>query len=348
MLDQRIVLTGMGHFHPPHPIPNEFFDSLGIASAAQWISERTGINNRFSVLPPAELRALGSEEGSYCKRQQQGDLPSMASMSCAPWQMALTRAGLGEDFQPDVLISGSSVPDMDIPANAALIAKHLQLLRPLVFDVNSACSSFVTNLQVAASLLQTTVYKSVAIFNIERYTLRLNYSDRSSCVLFGDGASCALLQKSPRGAVELQGLELLDCQLRSDPQGADLVHIPVMGHFSQQGARVQKFAITKTCEISNELLQAHQLTAGELSYFVAHQANLRMLESAAERLGFTRAQHLFNVDHYGNQGAAGAPAVLSQNWERFKEGERVLVAVVGSGLTWGGALLQFCGLPILL
>lgn len=335
-----IVLTSMGHFHPHHRIPNEFFDSLGIESSAHWIEERTGIKNRFSVLPPAALTKLRHGQRTYAQMRHEGNIPSLAGMSIAPWRMLRERAELSEDFQPDLLICGTSVPDFDIPANAAMIAAELKLDRTMVFDVNSACSSFVTDLRVAASLLQTTSLRSAAIFNVERYTLRLDYSDRRNCVLFGDGAACALLQKVPSSGPSTRGLELVDCRMHSDVSGAEVVQIPVGGHFSQVGARVQRFAIGKTCEVSNELLRAHNLSVDDISYFVGHQANLRMLESCAEKLGFSAVQHLYNVDTHGNQGAAGAPAVLSQHWSRFKSGDLILVAVVGSGLTWGGALLR--------
>jgi 3-oxoacyl-[acyl-carrier-protein] synthase-3 len=340
MPDRMVLLRSVGHYHPPHAIPNSFFDSLNINSAAAWVSERTGINQRFSVLPPEQLAGLRHQESSFFALKQQGKIPGIGAMSVAPWQMTRQRARLPADYQPDLLVCGTSVPDYDIPANAAIIAQELELTRPMVFDANSACSSFITDLRVASSLLRTSDYHSAAIFNVERYSLRLNYEDRSSCVLFGDGAACALLQKVERAHAGKEGFELVDIRMHSNPSGADLVQIPVMGLFAQQGARVQKFAISKTCQVASELLAAHGLNAGDLAYFIGHQANLRMLESCVQKLGLSSNQHLYNVDTHGNQGAAGAPCVLSQNWLCFNSGDLVLIAVVGSGLTWGGALLR--------
>jgi 3-oxoacyl-[acyl-carrier-protein] synthase-3 len=236
-----------------------------------------------------------------------------------------------------MLICGTSIPDFYIPANASTIAKKLDLTC-VSLDVNSACSSFITDLAAAKGFFSFEEYNSIAIFNPERYMMNLDYSDRKSCVLFGDGSACAILVKT--NDTHVQGLELLDIVLHSDPSGADQVIIPADGHFYQNGHAVQKFAISKSYAVTKEILDRNQLSCEKLSYFIGHQANLRMLQSLATKLGLTPEQHLTNVEQFGNQGAAGAPCVLSANWNLFKSGDLILVAVVGSGLTWGAALFR--------
>ncbi|MCB9229519.1 MAG: ketoacyl-ACP synthase III [Deltaproteobacteria bacterium] len=336
-MKEDIYITAMGHQYPEHELDNEFFEQLDIGSSASWVEERTGIQRRHSVLSRDQIQNLRYAQTSVDAMRKNGDVPSASSIVDASWDMLKDRDGCN-NIRPDIVICGTSVPDDYIPAQASLIADKLKLTGAC-FDVNSACSSFVTNLSVATAMLKSGVGTSAAIFNVERYTLCLDYTDRKSCVLFGDGAAASLLRRGQRG---IRGFRILDTMIRSDPTGSALVRIPVAGLFSQQGARVQKFAVSKTCEVSEEMLQKHALSVSDLDYFIGHQANLRMLTSACQKLGIPDSRHLFNVDKRGNQGAAGAPAVLSSNWHRFRDGELLLVAVVGSGLTWGAALLEYC------
>ena len=334
MNNDPIVIAGMGHEHPPYKIDNYFFESLDIESSAQWVEDRTGIRSRYSVLSPELIRKLRYQQANVAELRKEGLIPGIDSMVEGPWKLALARSSFSESMI-DLLICGTSIPDYLIPANASVIAAKLKL-NCTAFDAQSACSSFVTNLSIAKGLIRDNAANCVGIFNAERYSTYLDFSDRRSCVLFGDGASCAVVSKG----VGSPGLEVEDVIIHSDPNGYDAVTIPVDGVFKQNGARVQKFAVTKTCEVVDEILAKNSLTVKDIKYFIGHQANFRMLLSASTRLGFTENQHLYNVDTHGNQGAAGAPIVLSSHWERFNLGDRIILAVVGSGLTWGAALLK--------
>lgn len=332
----RIVLSGMGHWFPETVLDNPFFDALDIGSSAQWIDERVGIRERRSVLAREDIVRLRRGEVTRAQLVAEGRVMTMAQMSKEPWRMALERARSGNrDVAPDHVIAGTSVPDWDIPANACSIAGSLGL-QVAAFDVNSACSTFVVNLHVARGLLLSGASKTCAVINAERYSTRVDYTDRASCVLFGDSASAAILETAP----DAKGLELIDTVVRSDPSGYEHVRLPDGGFFSQNGQAVQKFAVTKTVAITHEILERNGLTQADLGYFIGHQANFRMLTSACQKNGIREDQHLFNVDLKGNQGATGAPTVLSTHWERYKKGDYVVVAVVGSGLTWGAALLR--------
>lgn len=337
MQKQPIVITGMGHFYPETILDNPFFDSLDIGSSAEWIDERVGIKARHSVMAREDIVRLRNSEVTRDELFAAGRIMSIASMSRVPWDMAVARSGFDKDALPaiDMLICGTSVPDNDIPANACAIAKELNI-GGVAFDINSACSSFVVDLHSAKAFAESGTAEKIAVFNPERYSTRMNYSDRSSCVLFGDAASCAIVERGPGK----RGLEVIDTVLHSDPQGFEYIQIPDGGFFHQNGKIVQKFAVTRTVNVTHEVLERNGMALSDLTYFIGHQANYRMLESACARNGISDEQHLYNVDHRGNQGAAGAPSVLSTHWDRFKPGDIVVISVVGAGLTWGAALLR--------
>lgn len=331
-MQQSIAITAMGHMHPAFKIDNKLFEALEIDALAGWVEERTGIKSRYSVLSEPQILDLRWKRTDINSLRQSGQLTMISTMAKDAWDTLSKRA---PGLNPELVICGSSVPDYDIPANASVIAANLGM-SATAFDANSACSSFVTDLMVARSLLATKSYVNACIFNIERYTTRLDFSDRKSCVLFGDGGAACYLSTDPQDS----GLEIIDCLTRSDPQGYGQVVIPENGYFWQNGAAVQKFAISKTCLSTEEILSRNNLKINDIDYFIGHQANLRMLASVCEKLGISQERHLYNVDRCGNQGGAGAPCVLSENWERFKSGDIIVITVVGSGLTWGSVLLK--------
>ena len=282
------------------------------------------------ILTPQQIRML-KEGGSLATLRADktftGDIADFAQASVRH---------IDEDFQHGewLLVCGTSVPDWCIPANACVIADRIGLAGVAV-DLNSACSSFIVDLHFARQMLLGGTVAKILVCNPERYSLRLNYNDRSSCMLFGDGSACAVLKSEANS-----GLEIIDTEVYSLPADYSKVVIPDEGKFLQQGKAVQKFAITRTIEATRKILQRNSYTISDISYFIGHQANKRMLDSVVGKLGLTANQHLSNVVEFGNQGAAGAPIVLAQNWQRFRVDDLIVVTVVGSGLTWGSALLR--------
>jgi len=253
--------------------------------------------------------------------------------------VALQRAGRGVK-DVGMVVAGGCAPDECIPAEACRIAAALDIDAPSL-DVNAACSSFCAQLHFLAGMRPERLPDFILVVNPENSTRVVNYADRSSCVLWGDGTSAALL--SPR----IPGpWRITHTLLGGDPSGADKVKVPRAGHFTQQGSAVQGFAIKRTSE-TFLALRAHYLAATpgrtpeELS-LIGHQANLRMLEAVQRRTQAPEARHFFNVDRRGNCGASGAPTVLSEHWDDPRVGDAVALAVVGSGLTWAGALLERC------
>lgn len=332
---QPTYLHAMGHFHPENILPNAFFDTLDIGSEGAWIEERTGIRSRRSVITAEDITNLRYGRKTLEQLRKEGRVMSIADLSKQAWDVLMKRLPDFDSSTVDTLICGTSIPDFDIPANACTIAAKLGW-NCLSFDANSACSSFVLDLHVARQMISTGAQKTMAIFNPERYSLRMDFTDRNSCILFGDGCSAAILSSDPKPG----SLRVIDTLLYSDPSGYDLVKVPEGECFSQNGKAVQKFAITRTIEVTEQILARNNLTPKNVKYFTGHQANLRMITSAADRLGIATDRHLHNVAELGNQGSAGAPSVLSMNWERFEKGDLIALAVVGSGLTWGATLLE--------
>jgi 3-oxoacyl-[acyl-carrier-protein] synthase-3 len=334
--NRKIVLSGIGHYFPETIIDNSFYNDLDIGSDSQWIEERVGIKERRSVLSLEEIKALRRGEITREDLVRAGRIMPIEKMVKNAWLLATRRAGK-QPYAIDTVILGTSIPDWHIPANACAVAASLGL-ECAAFDVNSACASFVVDLHVARALLLAKAAATVAVFNAERYTTGVNYTDRTSCILFGDAASAAILDTNP-GA---RGLQLIDTIIDSSPAEYDKVQFPVGETFRQNGGAVQKFAITKSVETTQTILERNNLTPKDLRYLITHQANLLMLQNTYDRLGLTPEQRAFNVDTKGNQGACGAATVLSSVWDGLKPGDNVVVVVVGSGLTWGAALFRAC------
>lgn len=319
-------LVAVGHFHPPTVLDNEFLVSLDIGVDQDWIIQRVGIRERRTVLPLDYIRATKNRDPrATAEASAFTDAQTGAKAACH----ALARAGLStKDI--GMVIAGGCSPQYSIPAQACLVASELELECP-AFDINSACSSFAAQLHVLSAMRPETLPEYILVVNVENTTRTVDYSDRRTAVLWGDGSSAAIVSPRARGRASIEATVL-----HSDASGWKHVVIPAGGHFQQDGQTVQSFAIRKTLETYLELAAGLESRPA----FIGHQANALVLESVCRRAEIPAERHFYNVDRFGNCGAAGAPSVLSENWDRIESGYVDLV-VVGSGLTWGGALLNF-------
>ena len=325
---RSLSLVSAGHFHPPTVMDNDFLASLDIGVDPNWIMQRVGIRERRTVLPLDYIRQTRNRDPREANEASTvSDAEAGANAAC----MALRRAGLkSEDI--GMVIAGGCSAQHSIPAQACLIAAELQIECP-AFDISSACSSFAAQLHLLSSMRPETLPEYILVVNVENTTRTVDYNDRRTAVLWGDGASAVIVSPRSKGRASIQA-----SALHSDPSGWKNVVIPTGGHFRQDGSAVQAFAIRKTVETFTELSAG--LAPESQPIFIGHQANALVLESVCRRTGIPPERHLFNVDCFGNCGAAGAPSVLSENWEKIGSGYVNLV-VVGSGLTWGGVLLHF-------
>jgi 3-oxoacyl-[acyl-carrier-protein] synthase-3 len=326
-----LYLHGMGHFHPENVIDNAFLESLEIDTSEDWILERVGIHTRRTVLPLDYIRTTRNRDP---RAAAEASLYTNAQTGARAARLALERAGLAPE-DVGMVVAGGCSPQWSIPPEACLVAAELGI-GAQAFDVNSACSSFAAQLHFLNTMRPEALPDFVLVVNPENNTRTVDYGDRRTAVLWGDGSAAAVVSaRHPAPA------RVVHSVLESDPGGWDKVTIPAGGHFDQQGSAVQAFAIRKTVT-TVEALRAH-VPEGRAHHFIGHQANLLMLESACRRAGIDAAHHAYNVDAFGNCGAAGAPGVLSQRWETFGPGDWLTLAVVGSGLTWSGVLVAFDG-----
>ncbi len=321
-----MYLHSIGHAHPPTVIDNALLSSLDIGVDLDWVEERVGILERRTTLSLDYIRHTRNRDP---RGAAEGSTMSTTEMARVAAEHALRRAGL-EASSIQMVIAGGCCPEMLIPAEASRVAAALGI-NCAAFDLSAACASFAAQIHFVSQLRPETLPDFVLIANVEAFTRTINYSDRSTAVLFGDAATAAIL--SPR---VVSRTRILESSYQSDPSGHRQVTIPAGGHFAQDGQRVQIFAIRKTAELIGESRFAGN---GTREFFIGHQANLRMLEAVCRRLAIPEENHLSNVRHFGNCGAAGGPSVLSQHWEELNS-SAVNMALVGSGLSWGG--LRIC------
>lgn len=322
-----LQVVGLGHWHPDAVIDNAFLEGLGIETNDEWILERVGIRTRRTVLGLDYIRETSNADP---RLSHGASSATNAQAGAAAALMALHRAGLGPS-DIGLVVAGGCSPQHTIPAEACLVAAELGIAAP-AYDVVSACSSFAAQLHTLRNTKPEALPDYILVVNVEITTRTVDYRDRSTAVLWGDGAAAAVLSPRKPGRFGVLGTVL-----HSDPSGWDKVCIPTGQHFRQNGSAVQTFAIRKSGDTWKELGAWFDQGA---PYFIGHQANFRMLSSVCERAGIPPDRHLSNVEDYGNCGAAGAPSVLSQNWDRFQTGDEIGLVVVGSGLTWGGVALR--------
>ena len=322
-----LYIHGLGHFHPPNVIDNAFLESLDIGTTQDWIMSRVGIAERRTVLPLDYLRATKNVELAAAEEAAEISNPEAGAHAA---RMAVERAGLSlSDI--GMVVAGGCSPQWCTPAESAVIARELELEVP-TFDLHSACSTFGAQLHWLGAMGDA-LPDYVLTVMVENNTRVCDYRDRSSCVLWGDGSAAAVISTKHIGKIKV-----CSTSFGGSPKGALEVIVPRTGFFSQNGARVQKFAIKRMTSLFKEC----QADAGDNDalIYVGHQANLAMLRSVAKRCGRTPEQHWFNVDRFGNQGAAGAPTVVSQRFDELTPGDKFGVVVVGAGLSWSGVHLE--------
>jgi 3-oxoacyl-[acyl-carrier-protein] synthase III len=327
-----LYLHAIGHFHPENVLTNAFLETLGIETNDAWILDRVGIRARHTVLPLDYIRQTKNADP---RAAIEAATMSNAETGAKAGELALARAKLtAKDI--GMVLAGSCSPDECIPAEANRVAEVLGVDGPSL-DVASACSSFCSQLYFVEAMRPEKLPDFIMLVNPENSTRVVDYRDRSSCVLWGDCSTAAIV--SPR----IPGpWKVTSTYLKGEPAGADKVKVPRFGHFTQQGAEVQKFAVKRAGEIYEVLRDEYMKGGGSVNdlTFIGHQANLRMLEHVARRCEVPQGRHLFNVDVRGNVGASGAPSVFSEHWDSDTLGRAVAVCVVGSGLTWAGARFE--------
>ncbi len=326
-----LYLHGVGHFHPENVLDNKLLEELDIGTSDEWIVDRVGIRTRRTVLPIDYIRTTRNADP---RAGQEAAMYNNVETGRRAALHALERAGL-KPADIGMVICGGCSPEMLIPSEASRIAAALGI-EAIAFDINSACSSFGAQLHLLKAMSGLPRY--VLVVNPENTTRVVDYKDRSAAVLWGDATSAAVVSSEVPSR-----LKITHTLLNSSPAGWAHVTIPRFGHFAQNGSAVQRFAIKTTIACLEQLLpnakERAAKTGGQIR-FIGHQANGLMLESVTSRASIAPENHFHNVADFGNTGAAGAPSVLSQRWDKLTDGDTILLVVVGSGLTWAGLQIE--------
>lgn len=327
-LAKSVGITATGQFYPERIVSNHDLAQL-VDTTDEWITSRTGIKERRWVEPGVGSSDLGVEA----------------------LRMALKNRGM-EASELDAIIACTVTPDMSFPCTAALIQTKIGATKAFGFDLNAACSSFLFGLSTAASMVASGAYKRIAVVGCDVMTSIADKSDRNTIVLFGDGSGAVIVEE-----VE-EGFGILDFESRIDGSGAPYLCMPAGGslkpataetvaakehYIRQQGQEVYKNAVREMAEVSRLMLDRNAIDPKDLTLFVPHQANNRIMDAAAKRLEIPSERMANNIKLYANTTSATIPTAMHQSLEAgaVKKGDYVVFAAFGAGFTWGGMLLKW-------
>jgi 3-oxoacyl-[acyl-carrier-protein] synthase-3 len=315
------LLSAAGYLPADMVTNDELAARHGLDTSDAWIVERTGIRQRHFAAPGETASAMGAEAA----------------------RRALAAAGVAAE-SVDLIVVATSTPDSAFPATAARIQGMIGAGPGFAFDLSAACTGFVYALGVADSLLRTRAAKRALVIGTEVYSRILDWSDRSTCVLFGDGAGAVLL-----AAEEGEGPGILSTHLHADGRQADILLVDGgpgstggTGVVRMQGREVFRHAVTKLAAVVDEALAANGLGHADISWLVPHQANIRIIEGMGRKLHLPPERVVVTVDRHANTSAASIPLALAEAWAdgRIRPGDLVLMEAIGGGLTWGAALAR--------
>ena len=325
MTTVRTVIKGVGGYLPTRILTNQDLANL-VDTSDQWITERTGIKER--------------------RIAAEGELTS--TMGAIAARRALDDAGVApEDI--DLIILATSTPDQTFPATAVTIQAELGITHGAAFDMQAVCSGFVFALATADTYMKSGLFKRALVIGAEAFSRILDWQDRSTCVLFGDGAGAVVVEAQKlNGALTDRGV-LATC-LRSDGRYRDKLYVDggpsstgTVGHLRMDGPEVFRHAVTKISEVIGVTLEQAGYKASDIDWFVPHQANKRILDGAARKLGLNKDKIIITLDKHANTSAASIPLALSQGRAdgRIKPGDLVMIEAMGGGFTWGAILIRW-------
>lgn len=321
----RSVIRGVGAYLPKRVMTNADMAKI-VDTTDEWIVGRTGISQRHIA--------------------DEGELTSDLGIAAA--KQALVRAGT-DPLDIDLIVCATATPNRTFPATAVAIQRGLGITKGAAFDVQAVCTGFVYALAVADNFLKAGQFKHALVIGAETFSRILDWSDRSTCVLFGDGAGAVVLEAQPQhGTRDDRGI--LSTRIRSDGRFEDLLYVDggagstkTTGHLRMNGREVFRHAVQKISGIIEETLVVNNFAPDEIDLYVPHQANKRILDGIAKKLGVDREKIVVTLGRHGNTSAASIPLALNHAFEehRVKEGSLILMEAMGGGFTWGAALARW-------
>jgi 3-oxoacyl-[acyl-carrier-protein] synthase-3 len=321
----RSVIRGIGSYLPANKVSNADLEKM-VDTSDDWIVQRTGIRNRHIAA--------------------EGETTSQLATHAA--QEALAHAGLTAD-DIDLVVVATSSPDYTFPSTATQVQAAIGMHHGAAFDVQAVCSGFVYAVTIADKFLTSGSHKRALVIGAETFSRLLDWNDRTTCVLFGDGAG-AVVMEAQEGTGSVKDRGVLTTHLRSDGRHREKLYVDggpsstkTVGHLRMQGKDVFRHAVSMVTDVMVDAFAATGTTAEDLDWFVPHQANRRIIDASAEKLGIAPEKIVVTVDQHGNTSAASIPLALATAVKdgRIKPGQLVMIEAMGGGFTWGSALIRW-------
>jgi len=320
-------ITAVGGYLPEYVLTNQELEKM-VDTNDEWITTRTGIKER---------RIL--------KGEQQG-----TSVMAVQVLKQLLEKSSTDPKELDGVILATITPDYFFPTTANLIATEVGAVNSFSFDMAAACSGFIFALETGANYIRSGNYKKIAVIGADKMSSITDYSDRNSCILFGDGAAGVMLEPNT------EGLGIYDSIMRSDAVGKELIYLKGGGsvnppthktvddelhYFYQDGRSVFKYAVTSMADVAAEIMERNNLKGKDIAYLVPHQANKRIIDATAKRMGVGPEKVMLNIQKYGNTTAATIPLCLRDYEDKLNKGDNLILAAFGGGFTWGSMYLKW-------
>ena len=322
------VITGIGGYVPDYILTNEELSRM-VDTSDEWITTRVGIKERHIL----------TEEG-----------PGTSYMARKAARPLIEKTGVDPDTI-DALIVTTTTPDYKFPSTASIVLGKLGLKNAFAFDFEAACCGFLYTLDVASSMIQSGRYKKIIVIGADKMSSLVDYTDRQTCVLFGDGAGAVLLE-----ATEEEGVGYQNSFLRTDGKGLPFLHLKAGGsvcpasHFTvdhrlhylyQEGRTVFRYAVTDMSDDVLEVMRRNNLTHDDVSWIIPHEANRRIIEAVAKRAEIDMDKVIINIDHYGNTSAATIPLAMWDSERKLKKGDNVIFTAFGAGFVHGASFYKW-------
>ncbi len=321
------AITAVGAYVPDFVLSNKLLETM-VDTNDEWITTRTGIKER---------RIL-KEEGA-----------GTSFMAIRAAQNLIEKSGL-DPKEIDLVLVATATPDMPVASTAVYTATQIGAVNAFAYDLQAACSSFLYGISTASAYIESGRYKKVLLIGSDKMSSIIDYTDRATCIIFGDGAGAVLFEPNT------EGLGFQDEYLKSDGLGRDFLKIEAGGsilpaseetlrnkqHFvHQEGQTVFKYAVSGMADVADEIMKRNNLTKDSVNWLVAHQANKRIIDATAQRMGLDESKVLINIHRYGNTTSATLPLLLSDFESQLKKGDNIIFASFGGGFTWGAIYLKW-------
>lgn len=321
------AITAVGAYVPEYVLTNEILETM-VETNDEWITTRTGIKERRILKDP-------DKGTSFLGIKAAEDL--------------INKSGV-DPSEIDMVIMATATPDLPVASTAAYVATQIGATNAFSYDLQAACSSFLYGMSTASAYVASGKYKKVLLIGADKMSSIIDYTDRTTCIIFGDGGGAVLFEPNE------EGLGLQDEFLRSDGIGRDFLRIEAGGslmpaseetvankkhYVYQDGKTVFKFAVSNMADVSERIMKRNNLSHDDVSWLVAHQANKRIIDATARRMGLDDSKVLMNIARYGNTTSATLPLLLNDFEKQFKKGDNLIFAAFGGGFTWGSIYLKW-------